>query len=127
MIFPQLIQFSDFGLFLLRFVIGIIFLTHGMQKWGMWRMKASPEMPSKMINMMKMLSLVEPAAGTAMILGFFSQLAAIVLILVMAGAIYLKVVVWKKKFTEPGGWEFDLLLLTTNLAILFLGGGSIGI
>lgn len=127
MIFSQLSEFNDYGLLLLRLAVGLIFLVHGYQKLRMWKMKPSPEMPSKMLNTMRALSVVELLAGAALILGIFSQLAAIALAAVMVGAIYYKIVVWKKKFTEPGGWEFDLILLAASLAILFSGGGSIGI
>ncbi|MBI2626250.1 MAG: DoxX family protein [Candidatus Nealsonbacteria bacterium] len=119
MFLQQLSQFNDFGLFLLRLAVGLIFLAHGIQKRGMWKMKPSPEMPSKMINIMRMLSIIEPLGGIALISGIFTQLAAIALALVMIGAIYFKIAIWKKKLTEPGGWEFDLVLLAANLAIIF--------
>ena len=125
MIFPQSLEFSDFGLLLLRLAVGLIFLIHGTKKLGMWKMKPSPEMPSNMLNIMRALSVVEPLAGAALILGVFTQLAAIVLALVMAGALYFKIVVWKKKFAEPGGWEIDFMLLMVNLSIIFIGGGAI--
>lgn len=116
---------SDLGLFILRFAVGLIFLIHGLQKRGMWKMQPSAEMPSKMINIMKLLSVVEPLGAIALIIGIMPQTAAAVLALVMAGAIYFKIIVWKKKMTEPGGWEFDLILLAANLAILLTGGGNI--
>ncbi|MBI2450666.1 MAG: DoxX family protein [Candidatus Nealsonbacteria bacterium] len=121
MIFPQLIQYSDFGIFLLRLAVGLIFLIHGTQKLAMWKMKPSPEMPSKMINIMRALSVVEPVSSLVLISGIFTQLAAGALALVMVGAIYFKAVVWKKKFSEPGGWEFDFILLAANLAIILNG------
>ena len=111
-------QINDLSIFLLRAAVGLIFLIHGTQKWKMWKMQPSEQMPSKMLNMMKMLSVVEPLAGLLLISGFFIQWAAIALVIIMLGAIYFKALVWKKKFTDVGGWEFDLLLLIASLAIL---------
>ncbi|MDO8601188.1 MAG: DoxX family protein [bacterium] len=127
MIFSQLLQFNDLGLFLLRLAVGIVFLVHGKQKLAMWKMQPSEQMPSGMLNMMRFLSLAEIAGGLALIFGVLTQLAAIGLAIIMLGAIYYKIKIWKKKFSEPGGWEFDLVLLTANLAILLNGGGSISI
>jgi len=112
-------QINDLSIFLLRAAVGLIFLIHGTQKWKMWKMQPSEQMPAKMISMMKMLSVAEPLAGLLLISGIFIQWAAIALAVIMIGAIYFKVLVWKKKFTEVGGWEFDLLLLIASLAILF--------
>lgn len=126
MSFPQLLQFNDLGLFLLRLAVGLIFLAHGTQKLETWEMKPA-QMPSYLFNMMKFLSTIEPLAGMALILGISTQLAAAALSLVMMGALYHKIVIWKKKLTEPGGWELDLVLFAANLTILFSGGGSIAI
>ena len=127
MIFPQLIEFSDIGLFLLRLAIGISFLVHGSQKLAMWKMKPSEQMPSGMLNLMRFLSITELLGGLAIIAGFLTQLAALGFVVIMAGAIYFKVFVWKKKFSEAGGWELDLILLAASLVILFSGGGLIAL
>lgn len=127
-VFSQLVQFNDLGLFLLRLTVGIIFLIHGKQKLAMWKMPPSEQMPAGTLNLMRFLSLAEIAGGLALIFGgVLAQLAAVGLAIIMLGAIYYKIKIWKKKFSEPGGWEFDLILLAANLAILLNGGGSISI
>ena len=93
----------------------------------MWKMQASEQMPKNMLDMMKFLSLAEIAGGLALIFGVLTQLAAIGLAVIMLGAIYYKMKVWKKKFSEAGGWEMDLLLLAACLVILFSGGGAINL
>ena len=123
--FFQLSEFSDYGLLLLRLAVGLIFLIHGAKKLGMWKMKPSPEMPSTMLNIMRGLSVIESLSAIALILGVYAQVAALILALVMLGAIYFKVFVWKKKFADNAGWEFDFMLLAANLAIIFAGGGAI--
>ncbi|MEK7122472.1 MAG: hypothetical protein AAB855_01300, partial [Patescibacteria group bacterium] len=48
---------------------------------------------------------------------------ALALVVVMLGALYFKIFVWKKTFTEPGGWELDSTLLAAALMIAALGAG----
>jgi uncharacterized membrane protein YphA (DoxX/SURF4 family) len=43
--FKKLYSYSDFGLLLLRVVVGVIFIVHGMAKWSMWGMTPSEQMP----------------------------------------------------------------------------------
>jgi putative oxidoreductase len=54
-----------------------------------------------------------------------TQLAAIVLILVMLGAIQKKIFVWHTGFwgEKASGWHYDLMLVVMSLVILFTGGG----
>ena len=118
------LQYNDVALALLRFSFGIIFLKHGMMKLGMWKMQASEQMPAQMLNIMRALSIIEPVAGLAMIAGLFAQFAAVVLGIVMLGAMYYKIFKWKKTFAGDGGWEFDLILLAANIALIFGSGGA---
>lgn len=119
----SLTSYSDWGLLALRLAVGAIFLVHGKAKWAMWKMQPSAQMPAQMLGVMKVLSIGEPLAALALITGVFVQLAALWLSLVMVGAIYLKISKWKVPFTAQNtmGWEFDLILLAANLAILTNG------
>ena len=120
---------SDLGLLVLRIAIGVIFLFHGKMKWGMWKMSPSDKMPAKMISIMKILSVVEPLGALAMFVGFLTQFAAIGLGIIMIGAIYFKIKIFKVPFftTNNTGWEFDFLILATCIALLFLGAGSLSL
>jgi putative oxidoreductase len=88
MIFPQLAEFTDVALLLLRIMVGIVFLTSG------FRHARDPEARGNDIGMSKgftmFLGLAEVAAGLGVISGLFAQLAAIGLILIMLGAIQKK-------------------------------------
>lgn len=117
-------QLTDVGLLALRIVVGAIFLVHGTQKWAMWKMQPSAQMPAGMISMMKFLSIVEPLGGLAMLIGFLTQFAAVGLGIIMIGAIQLKASQMHKKFSGEGGWEFDLILLAAAIALLFSGAGQ---
>ena len=122
--FPQLAQFNDIALLLLRLMIGAVFLDSG------WKHVTNPEQRSKDIEMSKgftiFLGLMELAGGLGVVLGVLPQLAAIGLILVMLGAIQKKILVWHTGFwgkTGTNGWSYDAMLVLMNLMVVTTGGG----
>ena len=125
--FTQLLQYNDFGLFLLRLVIAIIFLYHGVPKLK------NPKAMAQGIGWKKeavfILGLVEVLSPIALILGVYMQLAALLLAIIMVGAIKMKAMKWGVPFAahDKNGWEFDLILLAANVVIILGGGGLIGI
>lgn len=116
---------QDLGLLALRIVLGVVFLYHGLPK-----LKMSAEMAKAMgkpTSFVILLGLVESISGLALIIGFLTQIAALLLGIVMLGAIYHKIKLWKVPFVamDKAGWEFDLVLLAIAIALLLLGAGSI--
>src|SRR5207237_5559516 len=112
MTFPQLAQFTDVALLLLRVMVGIVFITSG------WKHFQDPEARSKDIGMSKgftiFLGAAELAGGLGLIFGFLTQLAAIGLTLIMLGAIQKKIFVWRTGFwgkSGTNGWSYDTMLL----------------
>src|SRR5580700_5492633 len=106
MIFPQLAQFTDLALLLLRLMVGIVFITSG------YKHLKDPATRSKDIGMGKgftiFLGAAELAGGLGVISGVLAQLAAIGLILLMFGAIQKKIFVWKTGFwgkSGTNGWS----------------------
>lgn len=114
---------SEWALLLMRIALAAVFLIHGLSKRGMWKAAPSDSMPSSQLWLMRLLSVVEPLAGIGVLLGIYTTVCALALALVMIGAIYYKIAVWKKKFSETGGWEFDLVLLAAALLLAALGPG----
>lgn len=114
----------DWALFVLRITVAAIFLRHGFMKHGMWKQQASPSMPNMMLMLMRALSVVEPILALGILFGAFSVISAGALSVVMLGALYFKIFVWKKKFSQDGGWELDLLLLAA-LSILATAGSGV--
>ena len=122
--FPQLARFTDFGLFLLRFMVAIVFIASG------YNQLKDPEGRSKSIGMPKnftiFLGVAEIAGGLGLVFGVLTQLAAFGLILIMLGAIQKKMFVWHTGFwgTEDQGWHYDLLFVAMSLVIIFTDGGK---
>ena len=122
--FPQLFRFEDFGILLLRLMIGLVFVTSG------YSHLKDPTTRSKDIEMNKgftiFLGIAEVAGGLGVGLGVLTQLASIGLILIMLGAIQKKMFVWHTGFwgEKAGGWHYDLMFVLMNLLILFTDGGA---
>jgi putative oxidoreductase len=126
MILPQLARFTDVALLLLRFMVGIVFVTSG------YKHLKDPETRSKDIEMSQsfaiFLGTAELAGGLGAISGVLAQLAAIGLILLLLGAIQKKIVVWHSGFwgkSGTNGWSYDTMLIVMNLVIVTTGGGNL--
>ncbi len=124
MVFEELAQFENLGLFLLRAITAIVFISSG------WSHLAKPGERSKSIEMSKgftlLLGFSELVGALMVLLGIYIQIGAIILVLVMLGAIYKKIFSWKIKFfgEKSTGWHYDAILLCANLVFLFSGGGT---
>ncbi len=123
MLMPSLHKYGDVGLLVLRLVIGIIFLYHGLMKWQM-------EDPNTIFTILKF---AEPLGGAALILGVLTQLASLGLTIIMLGAIYMKMTGFGQGAFSPSttfapqggtGWEFDLMIVAGCIALLIMGAGS---
>ncbi|MGH9544026.1 MAG: DoxX family protein [Terriglobales bacterium] len=121
--FPQLARFTDVGFLLLRFMVGVVFITSG------WNHLKHSEARSKSIGMSQGFTIVlgaaEVAGSLGVMLGVLTQLAALGLILIMLGALQKKIFVWHTGFWGQNtyGWHYDLMLVVMNLVILVTGGG----
>jgi putative oxidoreductase len=122
--FPQLARFTDFGILLLRLMVGLAFVTSG------YSHLKDPGERAKSIGMSKgftiFLGAAEVSAGLGVAAGVLTQLAAIGLIVIMLGAIQKKIFVWHTGFwgDKASGWHYDLMFILMNLVILFTDGGA---
>ena len=121
--FPQLAQFTDLGILLLRLMVAVVFVTSG------WSHATKSAERAKSIGMSQgftiFIGIAEVAGGLGVAFGVFTQLAAIGLILIMLGAIQKKIFAWHTGFWgEKGyGWHYDLMFVVMNLVIVFTDGG----
>ena len=87
--FPQLFLSNDIGLFILRVAVAIIFAVH-----------AFPKLQNKMGSTFLLLGAVEAISAIALILGWYTRIAALLLAIVMIGAIYMKKFKWNIPFSH---------------------------
>jgi putative oxidoreductase len=121
---PQLFVFENFAPLWLRLALGAIFVVHGYPKLfkelfpTIQFLESIGLKPGKF--WVRMAGALEFFGGIFLILGFLTQLVAILF------AVEILVRIWKVKFIKGflGGYEFDLALLAMALALIVLGPGA---
>jgi len=123
-LFPQLLVFQELAPLAIRLVLAVIFIIHGFPKLFTARLITARFFEQAGIKPAKFWALAVGSAeffgGIFLFLGIFTQAAAILIALVMLGAIILV----KRKQGFVNGWEFDLALLVMALSLLALGPGA---
>ncbi len=119
-------QRLDLALALLRGVVGLVFLAHGLQKLLVFSLGGTADAFAQMGVPLPpltapLVAFVELIGGAALISGFLTRLFAGLLAVDMLGATLL--VHLKAGFFMPNGVEFTLTLLGVCLALVLLGGG----
>lgn len=119
MYLPQLAQFTDIALLLMRLMVALEF------GWS----AVSTLMDPKRLGFPPALTIVigvaEIAGALGIAFGVLTQWAAIGLILIMLGAVGTKIFVWKTGFwgEKNSGWNYELLFISMLLVIACLDGG----
>lgn len=123
----DILPLSDVAFLFMRLLVALTFGYSG------WMHVTHLEERSKSIGMSKaftaFLGIAELAGALGLATGVLARWAALGLILLMLGAIYKKIVVWKTGFWGKGsqGWHYELLFVAMNLVILTAGPGSLAI
>ena len=112
----------------LRLALAAIFVFHGAALvkpdtgWGANWMKETPQPAAVQLA----VAWGQLIGGIAMALGFLTRLAALGLIAIMGGAIYL--VHWPNGFDiRQGGYEFNMLIIAACLALVLMGPGTVAV
>jgi len=123
------------GLLLLRIAVGSIMAAHGAQKlfgwWGGPGMSGTAGICSSLsfrspVLMAWALALAETGGGLSLATGFLTPLGALAVTVVMMNAVYL--IHWPKGFfTANGGYEFNLLIAASAVALAAIGPGRFSI
>lgn len=129
-IFPQLFAYEQLAPLILRLAVGIIFIAHGYPKLFKNFSATAQFFESVNIKPAKLfvavVGLTEFFGGIALILGFFTQIAALLIgVIMLVAIVYVKKIKFKQKLVE--GYEFDLILLAATLTLIFLGPGAFAI
>jgi putative oxidoreductase len=115
------------GMTILRIVVGIVFIVHGAQKLfvfgigGVTAGFAQMHIPLASVAA-PVVAIVEFVGGIALVLGFFTRIAAILLAIDMAGAIVF--VHGRNGFFLPMGFEFAFSLFGACVALAVGGAGE---
>ena len=125
----------SFGLFILRIVIGALFVGHGTQKLFGWFGGPGLDGAQGMFEslgyrrsrtMAVLAGAAEAGAGVLLVLGFLMPLAAAAIIGVMVNAIA-TVHAGNGPWVSDGGWEYNVVLITAATAFAFAGPGWAGL
>lgn len=113
-----LAQLSGLGWYSLVWVLGIIFVVHGLSKALHPSMMASFWWGSNTLAFLH--GAAEVLAGVTVALNIGQIYGAAFMVLVMLGAMFEKIFKWKVPFMSRTGtgWEFDLLILAAALMVL---------
>ncbi len=121
------VRFHGWGITVLRGVVGVVFLAHGVQKLFVFGLEgtagimARVGIPAPMLTA-GIVTAVELLGGLFLLFGLFTRWAAIALAIDMLGAIL--AVHLKGGFFLPKGYEFALTLLGATVALAALGSGA---
>ena len=122
----------EYGLLLLRIVVGLVFAGHGAQKLFGWFGGGGPAGTAAFFSTVGyrapaaiaiVVGLFEIGGSLLLGAGLLTPLAALLLGVVMLNAI--ATVVWPKGFL--GGYELEVLLLTVPIAVTATGPGRLSL
>ena len=122
---------SSIAIFILRVVLGIIFVAHGLQKLFGAFGDSGIEGFSKMLAGLNFapavfwawfVAIIEAVGGLFLILGILPRLSSTLIAIIMIVAIG-KVHVGNGFFAMRGGFEYPLLILAVCALLVLTGGG----
>lgn len=117
---------EDIAFTLLRLALGIVFVAHAVLKFAVFGM-AGTELFFKAVGLWSWLAwpvtIIEFAAGIALLIGFYSRWAALSLLPIMAGALGVHLPNGWVFSVPNGGWEYPAFLIV-GLVCLIIGGSG---
>lgn len=126
--FPDFLVYSLLAPFFIRIVVGFVFINLGALSFR--NEKRSWEISLKTLNIpspqiaVKILGAIELASGIMLVLGFYTQIAALVLALLTFAECYVE---YKDSAIIKRNFVFYLLVLSILLSLLFSGAGAFAI
>lgn len=126
--FPELLMYSLLGPFVLRIVIGLIFLDLGLLKFKSEKERwlASFETlglrPASLL--LPIYALLQVIGGLMLLVGLWTQIAALAFVIFTGIELYVE---WKAREILKRDMVFYLLIFTISLSLLLTGAGTYAI
>lgn len=123
--------FRDATLLIARVGIGVIFIAHGWQKFFDWGIDGTQaafvgmDIPLADVSAI-VAATIELVGGIALLIGFATRIAGVLLFLNMLGAFFL-VHVGNGVFVGDGGYELVVALGVASLLIAGVGAGRVSV
>ncbi len=119
--------FTPIALLFLRILLALMFIDSG--RLHLADPKGRGEglgLPTKLVVA---IGLGNVTGGILVLLGFFTELGALMMIGIMFGAIYFKIFIWKTGLygAQNNGWYYDALLMAGAGVLLVYGAGSVSL
>jgi len=116
---------QNIALLILRIITAAIFYVAASVKFPFW--SHAPEGVSPfLLFTTRLLSIAEPLGATAVLLGFLTRWAAVGLMIIMIGAIFVSQFVYGIGFVTPTspGWNFPLYVFAGCFILAVFGAGN---
>jgi uncharacterized membrane protein YphA (DoxX/SURF4 family) len=123
--FPELLNLSIMAPFILRVVIGLIFVDLGILKFRGERKRCIESFEALKLKptdiLVSIYGLIQIIGGAMLILGAWTQIAALVFVIFSAIEMSLE---WKEGLILKRDIVFYILLFTISLSLLLTGAGA---
>jgi uncharacterized membrane protein YphA (DoxX/SURF4 family) len=108
--FPELLVYSTLAPFILRVVLGLIFLDLGASK-----------LKTRKFNLSTALGALQILGAVMLFIGFYTQIAALGFVILTGIELYIE---WKDAQVLKGDLVFYVLLFAISLSLLLTGAGA---
>ena len=119
--------FVPFALLFVRVLLAVMFIDSG--RLHLMDPKGRGEGLGLSPTLIILTGLGNVASGTLILFGFLTHIGALIMIGIMLGAIYFKMLVWHTGLygEQNNGWYYDALLMAVAGILLVYGAGAISI
>jgi putative oxidoreductase len=126
--FPELLTYSTLAPFILRVILGLIFLDLAYLKIGKekadWNRTFGALGLQPADTLVKLYALIEAIAGLLLIVGMYTQIAALVVVIFTGVETYLE---WRDGNILKRNLVFYVLLFVIALSLLLTGAGAFAV
>jgi uncharacterized membrane protein YphA (DoxX/SURF4 family) len=123
--FPELLNYALLGPFILRLVLGVIFIDLGVLKFRSEKNRWLETFKTLHLNPADLLlpfyALLQIIGGGMLLIGFYTQIASLLFVLFSGAELYIE---WRAKEILKRDIVFYVLIFTISLSLLLSGAGA---